>query len=133
MATARKKDAIAALVEEVRRRFGPKVAVTDADEIEPWLTDWRGRFRGEARAILAPGATEEVAAIVRLAADNRVALVPQGGNTSMVGGATPPEDGSALILSLRRMRHIRAVRPDAAGNVLTTCTPLPMASLMTFG
>ena len=114
MATARKKDAIAALVEEVRRRFGPKVAVTDADEIEPWLTDWRGRFRGEARAILAPGATEEVAAIVRLAADNRVALVPQGGNTSMVGGATPPEDGSALILSLRRMRHIRAVRPDAA-------------------
>jgi FAD/FMN-containing dehydrogenase len=103
------------LIEDVRGRFGPKVAITDRADIEPWLTDWRGRFHGEAPAILAPASTEEAAEIVKLAAEHRVALVPQGGNTSMVGGATPPADGSALILSLRRLNRIRSI--DAATGV----------------
>ena len=90
-------------------RFGPKAVVTDAEAIAPWLTDWRGRFHGDSPAILAPGSTEEVAAMVALAAEHRVPLVPQGGNTSMVGGATPPADGSALILSLRRMDRLRSI------------------------
>lgn len=81
--------------------------MTDASEIEPWLTDWRGRWHGKTVAILQPQTTKEVALIVAKAADLGIALVPQGGNTSMVGGATPPEDGSALILSLRRMNRIR--------------------------
>ena len=93
-------------------RFGPKSVVTDADAIAPWLTDWRGRYHGASPAILAPGSTEEVADMVSLAADHRVPLVPQGGNTSMVGGATPPEDGSALILSLRRMDRLRRISAD---------------------
>jgi FAD/FMN-containing dehydrogenase len=97
------------LVEEVRSRFGQRAAVTDQADIEPWLTDWRGRWHGYSGAILQPGSTQEVAAIVGLAAKLGVALVPQGGNTSMVGGATPPEDGSALILSLRRMNRIRVI------------------------
>jgi FAD/FMN-containing dehydrogenase len=96
------------LVEEVRARFGQKVAITDRADIEPWLTDWRGRFHGQAEAILAPSSTEQVAEIVRLASEHRVPLVPQGGNTGMVGGATPPADGSALILSLRRMNALRS-------------------------
>ena len=104
----------ASLINEVRQRFGPKAAVTDPSDIEPWLTDWRGRFHGRSRAILSPATTEEAAAIVRLAAEQRVALVPQGGNTSMVGGATPPEDGSALILSLRRMNRLRSIATDSA-------------------
>jgi FAD/FMN-containing dehydrogenase len=76
--------------------------------------------------ILQPRSTEDVAAMVALAAEYDAALVPQGGNTSMVGGATPPEDGSALILSLRGMNRIRLIDRDAmrvvaeAGVVLQT-------------
>ncbi|MBA3526895.1 MAG: FAD-binding oxidoreductase, partial [Sphingomonas sp.] len=103
------------LIEKVRERFGAKAVVTDAAEIEPWLSDWRGRFHGAAEAILSPASTQEVAAIVGLAAEHGVPLVPQGGNTSMVGGATPPADGSALILSLRRMNRLRSI--DAAAGM----------------
>ncbi|MBA4090086.1 MAG: hydroxyacid dehydrogenase [Sphingobium sp.] len=92
--------------------LGPKGVVTDPDDITPWVSDWRGRYHGAAAAILSPASTQEVAATVALAAELGVALVPQGGNTSMVGGATPPADGSALILSLRRMNHIRILSPD---------------------
>ena len=101
------------LVDDVRARFGERAAITDAADIEPWLTDWRGRWTGKAGAILQPASTDEVAAIVRMAAERSVALVPQGGNTSMVGGATPPEDGSALLLSLRRMNRVREIDADA--------------------
>ncbi|MFC7536704.1 FAD-binding oxidoreductase [Sphingomonas sp. GCM10030256] len=103
-----------ALIERLRTRFGERTVVTDAAAIEPWLTDWRGRWHGAAEAMLQPSTTDEVAAIVRSAAQAGVALVPQGGNTSMVGGATPPEDGSALLLSLRRMNRIREIDDDHA-------------------
>jgi len=102
-------NAVQQMIDDVRARFGPKVVITDRSDVEPWLTDWRGRFQGAAEAILAPSSTEEVAEIVRLAAEHRVPLVPQGGNTGMVGGATPPEDGSALVLSLRRMNRIPSI------------------------
>ncbi|MBP6031679.1 MAG: FAD-binding oxidoreductase [Sphingobium sp.] len=108
------------------RIVGAKGIITDADDIAPWLTDWRGRYHGHSAAIIAPATTEEVAACVRIAAEHTVPLVPQGGNTSMVGGATPPEDGSALILSLRRMNSIRSISPAAnqavceAGVILST-------------
>jgi FAD/FMN-containing dehydrogenase len=101
------------LIDEVRGRFGAKAALTDPADIEPWLTDWRGRWHGQSQAVLQPQSTEEVAAIVAVANEYGVPLVPQGGNTSMVGGATPPEDGSALILSLRRMNRIRLIDPAA--------------------
>lgn len=93
----------------VRERLGPKGVVTDAQDIAPWLVDWRGKFHGRSPAMLSPANTDDVAFIVRLAAEHRVALVPQGGNTSMCGGATPPEDGSAVLLSLRRMNRIRSI------------------------
>lgn len=99
----------AALIEAIRARLGPKAALTDPADIEPWLTDWRGRWHGKAAAILQPSSTDQVAAMVAMASEQGVALVPQGGNTSMVGGATPPEEGSALILSLRRMNRVRSV------------------------
>ena len=103
----------AQLIAAVHERFGPRAAITDPNEIEPWLTDWRGRFHGQAAAILAPGSTAEVAAMVGLAAQHHVPLVPQGGNTGMVAGATPPADGSGLILSLRRMNRLRSISPEA--------------------
>ncbi|WP_136161477.1 FAD-binding oxidoreductase [Sphingomonas flavalba] len=92
--------------------LGPKGFITDPDAIAPWARDWRGRYHGAAPALLAPADTAEVAAAVALAAAAGTPLVPQGGNTSMVGGATPPADGSALILSLRRMNRIRSLSAD---------------------
>jgi FAD/FMN-containing dehydrogenase len=100
------------LIDQARAVLGDKGVITDPDEIAPWTTDWRGRFHGTTPAILAPDSTEQVAAIVRLARAHGVALVPQGGNSSMVGGATPPADGSALILSLRRMNRVRRIAPE---------------------
>jgi FAD/FMN-containing dehydrogenase len=102
-------DAQSQLIGTVRERLGAKAVVTDPAELEPWLTDWRGRVHGQAPALLAPASTGDVALIVTVAAQHRVPLVPQGGNTSMVAGATPPADGSALVLSLRRMNRVRSV------------------------
>ncbi len=102
----------AKFVDQARTLLGEKGVTTEAEIIAPWTTDWRGRFHGNAPAMLAPESTEQVAAIIRLAAANGVALVPQGGNTSMVGGATPPADGSAFLLSLRRMNRLRRLAPE---------------------
>jgi FAD/FMN-containing dehydrogenase len=104
-----------AVLADFEQILGPKGLVTDPELIAPWLVDWRGRYRGAAPAMLAPASTREVAAVVALAARHRVALVPQGGNTSQVGGATPPPDGSALLLSLRRLNRIRSI--DTAENL----------------
>jgi FAD/FMN-containing dehydrogenase len=114
------------LIEEAERKLGPKAVITDPKEIEPWVSDWRGRVHGSSPAMLAPSSTEEVAEIVRLAAAHRVPLVPQGGNTGMAAGATPPADGSALLLSLRRMNRIRSISAEnrlavaEAGVILAT-------------
>ena len=76
-------DAVATLISEAQQKLGPTGVITDPKEIEPWATDWRGRVHGKALAILAPSSTAEVVEIVRLAAEHRVPLVPQGGNTGM--------------------------------------------------
>lgn len=101
-----------AFLDRLSALLGPKGLVTDLNDIAPWTSDWRGRYHGNARAIVAPATTVEAAAAIRLAREAGVPLVPQGGNTSMVGGATPPADGSALILSTRRMNRIRSISPD---------------------
>lgn len=98
---------------ELRSILGPKGYSDDQDVISPWLTDWRGRFTGAAAALLSPATTEEVAAIVRVAAKYRLSLVPQGGNSGMVAGATPNSSGNQLILSMRRMNNITAIDADA--------------------
>src|SRR3954452_24221396 len=102
-------EAAAKLIEQAGQVLGVKGVLTDPKEIEPWVSDWRGRVHGAAPAILAPASTREVVAIVKLAAEHRVPLVPQGGNTGMSAGATPPADGSALLLSMRRMNRIRSI------------------------
>src|SRR3546814_19923267 len=79
----------------------------------PWLTDWRGKYHGRAAAMLSPATTEEVAAVVRLCGEEGAALVPQGGNSGMVGGAPPDASGTQLLLSLRRMNRIRSIDPAA--------------------
>ena len=104
-------DAQGQMIAAAEHKLGPKGVITDAAEIEPWVSDWRGRVHGAASAMLAPSSTDEVAEIVRLAAEHGVPLVPQGGNTGMAAGATPPADGSAILLSMRRMNRIRSVDP----------------------
>jgi FAD/FMN-containing dehydrogenase len=101
-----------ALLDRLARRLGERGFTTDDAEIAPWLTDWRGRVTGRAAAMLSPADSDEVVDIIRWAGAEGVAIVPQGGNTSMVGGATPPADGHALLLSLRRMRRIRSVSAE---------------------
>jgi FAD/FMN-containing dehydrogenase len=84
--------------------------------ITPRLTDWRGRFTGTTPLLLLPRDTDTLARIVAAAAQHRVGLVPQGGNTGLVGGGIPPADGSAVLVSLARMNRIRAI--DVPGRLL---------------
>src|SRR3990167_863134 len=106
--------------------LGPRGFTTDRDLVEPWLTDWRGRFTGKAMAMASPASTAEVAQFVSLCSEFGVPIVPQGGNSGMSGGATPDNSGTSVILSLRRMNAIRSLDPQArqvvceAGVVLQT-------------
>ncbi|GGE12387.1 D-2-hydroxyacid dehydrogenase [Polymorphobacter glacialis] len=89
----------------------------DAAVLAPRLVDWRGKFHGASPLLLLPRDTATTAAIVRAAAEHGVPLVPQGGNTGLVGGGIPPADASAVLVSMARMDRIRAI--DPAGLVLT--------------
>lgn len=106
--------------------LGPRGLTCDPQLMEPWLTDWRGRYNGAARGLASPGSTLELAALVKICARYRVPIVPQGGNSGMSGGATPDSSGAALLVSLRRMNAIRALTPQTgtalceAGVILQT-------------
>ncbi len=106
-----------AFLAEAAALLGPRGLTTDAERMDTWLTDWRGRYTGRALALAAPASTAEVAALVKLCAAHGVAIVPQGGNSGMAGGATPDASGTALLLSLRRMDAIRTLDIEA-GKVL---------------
>jgi FAD/FMN-containing dehydrogenase len=103
------------LLDKLRALLGPKGFSTDPEALAPSLVDWRGRYHGKAAALLSPASTAEVAAVVALCAEAGTPLVPQGGNTSMVGGATPDASGEALVLSTRRLNRIRSL--DAAAGI----------------
>src|ERR1700723_3646692 len=94
---------------------GDKYAVTDAADIAPYVTEERDLFHGRSPLVLRPGSTAEVSAICKLASEHRIALVPQGGNTGLVGGQTP-HHGEGVI-SMRRMERIRDI--DTASNTMT--------------
>jgi D-lactate dehydrogenase (cytochrome) len=98
-----------------RSIVGDKYAVTDADEIAPYVTEERNLFHGHSPLILRPGSTAEVSAICKLATENGIALVPQGGNTGLVGGQTPLH--GEVVISMRRMDKIRDI--DTQSNTMT--------------
>lgn len=83
--------------------------LTAPEEAAPFLTDWRGLWRGRAIGVVQPVTTAEVAEVVRWCAAHGAPIVPQGGNTGLSGGATPDDSGQALVLSLARLNQIRAV------------------------
>jgi FAD/FMN-containing dehydrogenase len=103
------------LVAQFRKIVGDKYAVTDAVEIAPYLTEERDLFHGRSPLVLRPGSTAEVSAICKLANEHRVALVPQGGNTGLVGGQTP--HNGEVVVSMRRLDKIRDI--DTASNTMT--------------
>src|SRR5690554_6449031 len=82
------------------------------EQAQPHLEDWRGRYHGQALAVVRPGSTDEVAELVRWCLANRVPIVPQGGNTGLCGGATPDQSGSALVMSLARLNRVRSIDLD---------------------
>jgi len=81
---------------------------SDPDLVDPWLTDWRGRFHGKTIGLASPASTQEVSEFVKLCGQHDIPIVPQGGNSGMVGGATPDETGHSVLLSLRRMNSVRS-------------------------
>src|SRR5258705_11567079 len=103
------------LIARFRKIVGNKYAVTDAADIAPYVTEERDLFDGRSPLVLRPGSTKEVAAICKLASEHKIALVPQGGNTGLVGGQTP--HNGEVVVSLRRLNNIRDV--DTASNTMT--------------
>ncbi|MBB5695053.1 FAD-binding oxidoreductase [Muricoccus pecuniae] len=107
----------ASLVDELAAITGRQHVIPADDDHEPYVVDWRGRYRGRAAAVVKPASTAEVAEVVRLCARHGVAIVPQGGNTGMCGAATPGADGRSVVLRLDRLNRIRSV--SALANSIT--------------
>jgi FAD/FMN-containing dehydrogenase len=106
---------------DLRDRIGAIVGkaglIATEDELAKYAVDWRKRYKGTPLAVVRPASTAEVSQVVRLCAEFGAAIVPQGGNTGLCGGATPDASGSQVILNLSRLNRIRAI--DPANNTLT--------------
>ncbi|GEQ78098.1 FAD-dependent oxidoreductase [Comamonas testosteroni] len=107
----------AALLEHFGQIMGPSRVLVKPEDTVSYQQDWRGRYKGEALAVLMPGSTQEVIALVRACADNQISIVPQGGNTGLTGGAVAGADRPSVLLNLSRMNRIREI--DIANNSLT--------------
>jgi FAD/FMN-containing dehydrogenase len=104
-------------IQALVRMVGEDNAIRDVDAMAPYLVEWRDRFHGKAALVLKPGATDEVAAILTHANETRTAIVPQGGNTGLVGGQIPFETGHEVVVSLSRLNRVRDI--DLASNTMT--------------
>jgi FAD/FMN-containing dehydrogenase len=105
---------ISCLLDELRSAVGEAAVKTEPADISPYLVDWRGRYRGTALCVVEPGTAEDVASVVRTVSVHGASIVPQGGNTGLVGGGTPGAevDGrQEVVLSMRRLNRIRDVDP----------------------
>jgi len=91
--------------------LGPDGVLTDATDIEPYLTDHRHLYRGSALTVAIPRTVDQVSRLLAYCNDNRIGVVPHAGNTSYCGGATPDESGKQIVLSLKRLNQIRSVDP----------------------
>ncbi|KQY81070.1 FAD-binding oxidoreductase [Pelomonas sp. Root1444] len=105
-----------AFLDALRAQLGDAGLLAGGD-LSAYEGDWRKRYAGKALGVARPASTEEVAAVMRLCHAHRVPVVPQGGNTGLVGGSTPDDSGSQLVLSLSRMKRVRGI--DAANASLT--------------
>jgi len=106
-----------ALIEGLKAIVGERNVITDDHGREPFENDWRGQFHGRALAVVKPGNTDEVSRVVQLLAREQIAIVPQGGNTSLCGGSVPDNSGRQVIVNLSRMNRVRGV--DPSNNTMT--------------
>lgn len=97
------------LLEELKSIVGETGWSNDAAELEPHLTEWRGRLHGKALIMVSPCTTDQVAAVIKSCARDGVSVVPQGGNTGLCGGAIPDDSGDQVLLSLSRLNSIRNI------------------------
>jgi FAD/FMN-containing dehydrogenase len=104
-------------LERIRSVVGDRGLITGPADLEPYVVDWRGLFHGATPAVVRPSSTAEVAAVVKICAETRTPIVPQGGNTGMCGAATPSPAGDQIVLSLGRLNRIREV--DTLNNTIT--------------
>jgi FAD/FMN-containing dehydrogenase len=118
-------DIRATLLARLAAAVGSTQVLTDPADLAPYLTDWRGRYHGRALAVVRPGNTGEVAAVVGACAQAGAPVVPQGGNTGQCGGATPDDRGTAVVVSLQRMNRVRAI--DADNATITVDAGVPLA------
>ncbi|HSD39175.1 MAG TPA: FAD-binding oxidoreductase [Rhodocyclaceae bacterium] len=105
------------LLAALRAIVGDSHVLTDEPDRAPYEADWRGRYKGRALCVVRPAHTQEVAAVVSACAANGVAMVPQGGNTGLVGGGVPHATGNEVVINLSRLNRVRAI--DPANNTLT--------------
>jgi FAD/FMN-containing dehydrogenase len=105
------EDAFAAVLDRFAAIVGPAHALRAAADIAPFVTERRGRWPGLSQLVLKPGSVDEVGRILRLASETGVPIVPQGGNTGLVGGGVPDRSGREIVLSLSRLDRIREVDP----------------------
>jgi FAD/FMN-containing dehydrogenase len=105
------------LIEQLSDLVGPGNVLASSVEMEHYLVDWRGRYRGAAACVVRPLTTAEVSAVVSLCVQAGMSIVPQGGNTSLCGAATPDSKGTAVVINLTRMSRIRAI--DPVNNTMT--------------
>ncbi|MEK9283517.1 FAD-binding oxidoreductase [Bradyrhizobium sp. ISRA442] len=101
------------LLDDLAAVVGDRHVIAPGHDQDPYVVDWRGRYRGKALAVVKPGSTQEVAGVVKLCAERGIAIVPQGGNTGMCGAATPDSSPRNVVIRLDRMRRIRKVSPLA--------------------
>ena len=111
-----------AALDDLRAIVGHAHVIVDPDITASYGTDWTGRYRGEASVVVRPGSTAEVAGIVRSCGDRRIAIVPQGGNTGLVGGAVPA--AGQVVLSTQRLGAIRTIDLDAGQATVEAGVPL---------
>ena len=107
---------VAPVLADLRAAVGASHVLQDGD-LSAYERDWRKRWHGKALAVVRPGNTAEVAAVMRVCARHGVAVVPQGGNTSLVGGSVPDGSGTQVVLHLGRLNRVRAI--DAANLTMT--------------
>jgi FAD/FMN-containing dehydrogenase len=105
------------LISRLGEVVGEANVLVAADAVAGHLVDWRGRYRGTALCVVKPATAAAVSAVVRLCAQAGVAMVPQGGNTSLCGAATPAADGRSVVISLARLNRVRAI--DVANDTIT--------------
>lgn len=110
------------LAAELSRQLGPSQVLTDPELTAPYETDWTRRWQGRARLVARPGDTVEVAAVLKAAGRAGAGVIPQGGNTGLVGGGVPR--GGEVVLSLSRLSEVEAVDADAAQVTVGAGAPL---------